>query len=147
MLNLSEFQYCLYFWFNFLNVFSIFQNYLPLEKGGALHLNKLEFPSTKDALCQFGWNWTSGSEDEDENGISLWQLQRRQTSFDQKSSLEPLAQVSWKPFNILYTCISLSLSRYHTINQEHTMRVFERQFECMDTYVWFSSWTMVILMN
>ena len=38
---------------NFFNVFSLFRNYLPLEKGGALHLNKLEFPSPKDALCQF----------------------------------------------------------------------------------------------
>ena len=26
--------------------------YLPLEKSGALHLNKLESPSPKDALCQ-----------------------------------------------------------------------------------------------
>ena len=25
-----------------------------------LHLNKLESPSPKDALCQFGWNWPSG---------------------------------------------------------------------------------------
>ena len=25
------------------------RNYLPLEKGGALHLNKLESPSPKDA--------------------------------------------------------------------------------------------------
>ena len=38
--------------FNFVNVFSLFRNYLPLEKGAALHLNKLEFPSSKDALCQ-----------------------------------------------------------------------------------------------
>ena len=38
--------------FNFVNVFSLFHNYLPLEKGGALHLNKLESPSPKDALCQ-----------------------------------------------------------------------------------------------
>ena len=38
--------------FNFINVFSLFRNYLLLEKGGALHLNKLEFPSPKDALCQ-----------------------------------------------------------------------------------------------
>ena len=27
-------------------------NYLPLEKGVALHLDKLESPSPKDALCQ-----------------------------------------------------------------------------------------------
>ena len=28
------------------------QNYLPMERGVALHLNKLESPSLKDALCQ-----------------------------------------------------------------------------------------------
>ena len=32
--------------------FSLFRNYLPLEKGGAIYLNKLESPSLKDALCQ-----------------------------------------------------------------------------------------------
>ena len=36
----------------FVNVFSLFCNYLPLEKGRVLHLNKLESPSPKDALCQ-----------------------------------------------------------------------------------------------
>ena len=38
--------------FNFVNVFSLFRNYLPLGKGGAHHLNKLESPLPKDALCQ-----------------------------------------------------------------------------------------------
>ena len=38
--------------FNLVNGFSQFHNYLPLEKGGALYLNKLESPSPKDALCQ-----------------------------------------------------------------------------------------------
>ena len=39
---------------NFVNVFwnSLFRNYLPLEKGKALDLNKLESSSPKDALCQ-----------------------------------------------------------------------------------------------
>ena len=37
---------------NFVNVFLLFWNNLPLEKGGALHLNKLESASPKDALCQ-----------------------------------------------------------------------------------------------
>ena len=53
-------QVCLklaqWFWrrrfLNFVNVFSLFRNYLPLEKGGALHLNKVESPSLKDALCK-----------------------------------------------------------------------------------------------
>ena len=45
-----------WFWrrkfFIFINVFSLFPNYLPLEKGWALHLKKLECPSPKDDLCQ-----------------------------------------------------------------------------------------------
>ena len=45
-----------WFWrrgfFNFVNVFSLFHNYLLLEKGGTLHLNKLASPSPKDALYQ-----------------------------------------------------------------------------------------------
>ena len=49
--------------FNFVNVFLQFRNYLLLEKGEALHLNKLEFPLPKDALCQVWlklvqWLWT-----------------------------------------------------------------------------------------
>ena len=36
--------------FNFINVFSLFRNYLPLEKGGVLHLNKLE-PIHQRMLC------------------------------------------------------------------------------------------------
>ena len=34
------------------NVISLFRNYLPLETGVTLHLNKLESPFPKDALCQ-----------------------------------------------------------------------------------------------
>ena len=37
---------------NFVNVFSLFRNYLPLEKGVALYFNKLGFPSPQDALSQ-----------------------------------------------------------------------------------------------
>ena len=51
-------------------------------------------------LCaKFGWNWPSGSGEEDENVKSLRQCQRerqRRTMAmdDQKSSVEPSAQVS-----------------------------------------------------
>ena len=34
------------------NIILLFCYYLPLEKGMAFHLNKLESPSSKDALCQ-----------------------------------------------------------------------------------------------
>ena len=47
------------------DVFSLFRNYLHLEKGGVLLLNKLEFPSPKDVLCQVWLNWLSGSGEED----------------------------------------------------------------------------------
>ena len=60
---------------------------ISLEEGGAFHLNKLEFPSPKDACVKFGWNWPSGSLEEDENANSL------RTENDQKSSLELSAQV------------------------------------------------------
>ena len=39
-------------YFNFVHVFSLFRYYLHVEKGGAPHLNKLESPTPKDALCQ-----------------------------------------------------------------------------------------------
>ena len=50
---------------DFVNVFSQFHKHLPLEKGGALRLNKLESPSPKDALCQVclklaQWFWRRG---------------------------------------------------------------------------------------
>ena len=46
----------------FVNVFSLFCNYLLLEKDRALHLNKLESRSPKDTLCQVWlklakWYW------------------------------------------------------------------------------------------
>ena len=44
-----------WFWrrfLNCLNIILVFLYYLPWEKGVALHLNKLESPPPKDALCQ-----------------------------------------------------------------------------------------------
>ena len=38
--------------FNFVNVFSLFRNYLPLEKGGDLSLNRIEIgPVVLDVKC------------------------------------------------------------------------------------------------
>ena len=39
------------YFLNFVNVFSLFPNYLPLEKVGAIHLNKLESPFHQDLFC------------------------------------------------------------------------------------------------
>ena len=37
--------------FNFVNVFSLFRNYFPLDKGGTLQLNELISPAPKDGFC------------------------------------------------------------------------------------------------
>ena len=47
-------------YWNFVNVFSLFRNYLPLEKGVALHLYKLEFPSSNNTLWQVWLKKPSG---------------------------------------------------------------------------------------
>ena len=83
--------------FNFINVFSLFHNYmyLPLEEGGALHLNKFESPLPKDALCQVWlklaqWFWRR-----------RWQCEKftdgRRTTGDKKSSLE---LKRWRPLGL-----------------------------------------------
>ena len=38
--------------FKYVKAFLLFRNCLPMEKGWALHLNKLESPSLKASLCQ-----------------------------------------------------------------------------------------------
>ena len=37
---------------DFVKVISLLRNYLPLEKDGVIHLNKLESYSPNDVLCQ-----------------------------------------------------------------------------------------------
>ena len=59
----------LWFWrrrfLNFVHVFLLFCNYLPLEKGKALHLNKIESPLLKnDLIAKLCWNWPSDSGEE-----------------------------------------------------------------------------------
>ena len=50
--------------FKFCQFFSVFGNYLPLEKGGVLYLNKLVSPFPNNAFFKFVWNWGSGYEEE-----------------------------------------------------------------------------------
>ena len=90
-----------WFWrrnfFNFLNVFSLFRNYLPLVNGGALHLNKLAFPSPKDGLCQV---WLK---------LAQWFWRRRFLNFVNVFSLfrnylplEKLGPFFWTNLNYLH---------------------------------------------
>ena len=57
-------QYC---------VFLLFSYYLPLEKGVALYQANLNPLQTRISCAQFGWNWLSGSGEEDEKLKSLRQ--------------------------------------------------------------------------
>ena len=63
------------FFFNFVNVYWLFRNYLPIEKGGALHLKK----KLESMFCtKFGWNLSRGSGEKDENMKYLQQQRQRQ---------------------------------------------------------------------
>ena len=53
------------------NLFFIFQNQRPFWKGVVLHLNNLNPPHPGVLCAIFGWNWPSGSREEDENVKSL----------------------------------------------------------------------------
>ena len=50
-LKLTHWCWLRRFW-NIVGIFSLYRYYLSLETGVAFHLNKLEFPWPKDALCQ-----------------------------------------------------------------------------------------------
>ena len=69
----------------FVNVFLLFGNYLPLEKDGTLHLNKLKSPSPKDE------NVKSLRQRQRQRGQ---RRQRRTTDKTTENLLEPSAQVS-----------------------------------------------------
>ena len=95
--------------FNFVNVFSLFRNYLPFAKGGALHLNRFESPSPKDTLCQVWlklvqWFWSRRWKCEKfttTTNLRQWLWQR--TNCDQKAYLK-LKSDGWN------TVINLTLS-------------------------------------
>ena len=64
-------KFAQWFWrrrfLNFVNIFSLFLNYLPSEKAVDLHLNKLD-PHHKRLFCaKFGWTLPNSSGEEDEN--------------------------------------------------------------------------------
>ena len=66
--------------FNFVNVFSLSRNSLPLEKGGGLHLKKNLHSLHPRMLCaKLCWNWPSGFGGEDENVKSLQKERDRRT--------------------------------------------------------------------
>ena len=69
----------------------LFCNYLPLEKGRALHLNKLESPLTNDALCQV---WLK---------LAQWFWRRKFFKFSQCILAILTGPFFWTNLNPLYT--------------------------------------------
>ena len=54
------------------NVFSLFRNYFPLEKRRAIHLKNLNSLHLRMIYAKFGWNWPSGSREEDFLNLSMY---------------------------------------------------------------------------
>ena len=98
---------------NFVNVFSLFRNYLPLEKGVTLHMYQLEFPSPKDAMCQI---WLI---------LAQWFWRRRFLNFVDVFSLlrNILSPLGIWITSILFTqgCFVLSLVEIGSVVQEKKM--------------------------
>ena len=100
-LKLTQWFWRRRFFFYFVNVFSLFRNYLPLEKGGSFIWTNLNgFPSPMDGLCQVWMNLAHGFcrrwKCEKLTTAKTTTATRRRTTdnFDKKNSLEPSAQVS-----------------------------------------------------
>ena len=87
--------------------FLLFCNYLPLEMGVTLYLKKNWISSTKDALCKVllkmakwffrrRWKCEKFTDAQTDGGTGIWTdgQMDRQTTVDQKISLELSAQVS-----------------------------------------------------
>ena len=74
------------------NVFSQFFYYIPLEKGGALYLNKFDPPSPKNSLCKVWLKlalWLKMWNVYDNNNDNDDNDDEQPTNSDQKSLLEP----------------------------------------------------------
>ena len=65
---------------NFVNLFSLLLNYLPLEKSGPFIWTNLNSFHPRMLCAKFGWNWPSGSWEEVKNRKSLqtdWRTDRK----------------------------------------------------------------------
>mgnify|MGYP003683194777 CR=1 FL=1 len=62
---------------HFVNLFSLFRNYLPLEKERTFIWTNLNPLLPRMHYAKFGWNWPSGSGEKDKNVKSLRQQRRR----------------------------------------------------------------------
>ena len=93
---------------NFINVYSLFHNYLPLEKDVAVDLNIFESPSPKDSLCQVWLKLALVLEKK----MKMWKVYRRtdrQTTDNRRSEKLTWAYSSgertiWAPVIVIHTC-------------------------------------------
>ena len=128
----------------------------PLGKGMALHFEKLKSPSTKDACAKFGWNWPSGSGEEDENVKSLHQdrgsdgrrdrqtddgqqaIKKAHLNFHLRWATKKHIQIKQKFWNV--HCISLFDAILRS-NQEW----FSSHKENRNTSSWIMEWLLYML--
>ena len=110
---------------NIFNIISLFCNYLPLEKGRILHLNKLKSPSPKEALCKI---WLK---------LVQWFWRRKISSlFCNYLPLEknpPSFEQTWFLFN--QRCFVLSLVEIGTVVLEKIFKNFVSVYLLFRTYL------------
>ena len=105
---------------NFIYVFLLFRNcLLPLEiRWDRLFEKKKLNPLNPSMICvKFGWNWFSGSGEEDENVKSLWQRQHQRWRTTVKYSSEKLRWARNYRETVLFSCFIIVTVQIHTCNE------------------------------
>ena len=102
--------------------FSLFRNYLPFEKRVVLHVNKLDFPPLKDALCQVRlklaqWFWKRFL-----NLVSVFSLFRIKLSPIGKGH-DPSFEQTWIPYTL--GCFVQSLVEIGPVILENKMEMWK----------------------
>ena len=99
--------------------FSLEKEIYSLEKGMSFHLNTFESSSHKDALHQvwlkFGWNWLSGSGEEDENVKSLETVERYKTWCYSTNIIT---------FNLLFFALNFLIFLFQCYDFKHNCTVY-----------------------
>ena len=100
----------LWFWrkrfLNFVNIFSLFQNYLPLEKGRDINFDKLKSPWPRDTFCQVWlkfaqWFWRRTIL----NFVNVFLLFRYHLPLEKGGTLH--LKLTWIPFSYVWLVPSL----------------------------------------
>ena len=129
---------------NFVNAFLLFHYHLSLEKGRALHLNKLESPLPKDALCQVWlklaqWFWRRRWKCEKFTTTSTTTMTNKGQILIRKAHLSlwlRWAKKHWFETKASLLCLYLVIPFLFTVNETCKSQNFDIELKKMEICKW-----------